>query len=88
MQLIKKLLNIKPAYVPKTYDLNSAVSFFNWDRRTIVGHMYQPQKGDIFRTKMESGKYALFTVIKVRWCGDPGNMYFADVKDLGYEGEV
>lgn len=60
------------------------VYWHDYDRRVICGHSYNPKPGDVFTAKMISGKIAVFEVIKVRWCGDPSNMYFADVKDVGY----
>lgn len=56
----------------------------NYDKRVVCGHDGRPQRGDVFTCKMQSGKIAVFEVIKVRWCGDPSNMFFADVKDVGY----
>lgn len=56
----------------------------DFDRRTVVGHAGAPRRGDVFTSKMKSGKIAVFEVVSVRWCGDPSNMYFADVKDVGY----
>ena len=60
------------------------ISWQDFDRRVIVGHSGRPKPGDVFTSKMQSGKMAVFEVVKVRWCGDPSNMYFADVKDVGY----
>lgn len=60
------------------------IGWQSWERRTIVGHSGRPKIGDVFTAKMESGKIGVFEVVNVRWCGDPSNMYFADVKDVGY----
>lgn len=56
----------------------------DYDRRVVCGHEGRPKKGDVFTSKMVSGKIGVFEVINVRWRGDPSNMYFADVKDVGY----
>lgn len=60
------------------------IYWHDFDKRVIVGHSGRPKKGDIFTTKMLSGKIGVFEVINVHWCNDPSNMYFADVKDVGY----
>lgn len=60
----------------------------DFDDRTICGHSGRPQAGDVFTSKMESGKIGVFEVVSVRWCGDPSNMYFAKVKDVGYWEQV
>lgn len=56
----------------------------DYDKRVICGHSGSPEAGDVFTAKMQSGKIAVFEVTNVRWCNDPRNMYFADVKDVGY----
>lgn len=60
------------------------IYWYNYDNRVICGHSGHPKCGDVFTSKMESGKIAVFEVVSVRWCSDPSNMYFADVKDVGY----
>lgn len=44
----------------------------------------KPKVGDEFRSKMESGKVARFKIIKVDRCGDPQDMFFCNVEDVGY----
>ena len=68
----------------RVFKLNGSVYFHNYEHRVIVGHIGHPRVGDVFTTKMKSGKIGVFEVVAVRWCGDPSNMYFADVKDVGY----
>jgi hypothetical protein len=60
------------------------IHWFDYDRRRIVGHTGKPKVGDVFTSKMKSGKIGVFEVTKVDWQMDPRNMYFADVKDVGY----
>ncbi len=63
---------------------NSSIYWVNFDKRRICGHTGRPKPGDVFTTKMVSGKIAVFEITKVDWQTDPNNMYFADVKDVGY----
>lgn len=77
MKILEKLRRIFKANGCDIY-------WHDYDRRVICGHSGQPKIGDVFTTKMISGKIGVFEVINVRWCNDPRNMYFADVKDVGY----
>lgn len=47
-----------------------------------------PVKGDLLLIPMESGKTIVGRFIKIEPCGDPPDMFFADVKLLGYEEEI
>lgn len=60
------------------------ITWFDYDKRRVVGHDGRPKAGDVFTSKMQSGKIGVFEITKVDWCHDPSNMYFADVKDVGY----
>lgn len=60
------------------------IYWHDFDARVVIGHSGQPKPGDVFTSKMLSGKIAVFEVVNIRWCNDPRNMYFADVKDVGY----
>lgn len=72
----------------KVFKLNTesewSNTWFDFERRRVVGHFGKPQIGDIFTSKMISGKIGVFEVTKVDWMQDPRNMFFADVKDVGY----
>lgn len=61
-----------------------SIYWLTYDKRIVCGHIGQPKPGDVFTSKMTSGKIAVFEVVNVKWCGDPSNMYFCDVKDVGY----
>lgn len=67
-----------------------SIKFFDWDKRQIVGWKspIRPQKGDFVKARMASGKIAYFKIIKVELQSNPNDMFFADVRDLGYEGEI
>ncbi len=66
------------------FRVNQSIYWLDWDRRIICGHIGNPRIGDVITTKMESGRTGVFEITKVRWCNDPKNMYFADVKYIGY----
>lgn len=64
----------------------NSISWFDFDRRRIGGHLSEiPEIGDRIIAKMGSGKNGLFEIIKVDWCYDPADQFFATVKDIGYE---
>lgn len=56
----------------------------SYEAMRVCGHVGQPRIGDVITTKMKSGKIGVFEIVKVEWCNDPRNMYFADVKPVGY----
>ena len=60
----------------------------DWDKREIVGWLSRiPKVNDEIQKKMESGKIARFIVLSVERCGDPPDMFFAKVADIGYLGK-
>lgn len=62
-----------------------SIDFNDWQRRGLTGHTTPlPKKGDIFHSKMRSGKVMAFELVKVEYCGDPSDMWFGTVKDVGY----
>lgn len=88
MKTLLEKIEIKESWPNKIYDVNGIdIYWMDYDRRRICGHSYRPKVGEGFRAKMQSGKYGIFLITKVDWCGDPRNMYFATVKDMGYENE-
>ena len=61
------------------------ISWFDWNKRRIYGHLSPlPKEGDTFTYAMKSGKRALFKIIKVEPCGNPPDMFWADVEDVKY----
>jgi len=44
----------------------------------------KPKKGDKLRVPLESGKTMLCEFVDVRYCGNPADMFFADIKSLNY----
>ncbi len=60
------------------------ISWHDWDKRKIVGWRYGVDVGDFLRSTMESGKTASFLIVEVKYCGDPSDMFFATVSDIGY----
>lgn len=64
-----------------------AISWFpNFAARRVVGWMpRRPEQGDVLRVAMKSDKVLLCEFIDVE--SDPADMFFATVRDIGYEGE-
>jgi hypothetical protein len=63
----------------------NTIRFFNFEHRRLVGWLDpKPKVGDEVRTKMESGRIGCFEISKIEPTGNPEDMFFADVKDLGY----
>lgn len=46
-----------------------------------------PNKGDRIEIPMTSGKTGLYKIKKIDYCGDPPDMFFADVSFIGYKEE-
>jgi hypothetical protein len=64
------------------------LDWFDYDKRRISGHLQRkPVVGDEVLFRMSSGKTARYAVTSVEYCGDPRDMFFADVMDIGYEGD-
>lgn len=76
MKILEKIRSV--------FKVGPSIFWHDYDRRRICGHVGRPKPGDVVTTKMQSGKIGVFEITKVNWCGDPQNMYFADVKDVGY----
>jgi hypothetical protein len=47
----------------------------------------RPQKGDLLRVRMQSGKVLICKFVEVEHTRDPEDMFFGRVRDVGYEGE-
>lgn len=61
------------------------ISWFDWDKRMIVGHLITiPKVGDELRANLQSGKVGRFLITVVEPCRDPRDMFFATVSDIGY----
>jgi hypothetical protein len=91
MSLFEKIAALfakkKEKRIPNIWNKNrSCISWFLPDAGTkVYGFMHgHPKVGDILEADMESGKVGLFEFIKVDSCRDPGDMFFADVKFVGY----
>jgi len=66
----------------------NSIQWQNWERRSIVGWKYRtPETGDILRCQLTRG-WARFVFTKIDRCMDPKDMFFADVRDLGYEADL
>ena len=61
------------------------IQIFNWDERRICGWLSRiPKEGDRLRIPMKSDKIAEFKIINIEKCGDPPDMFFADIEDIDY----
>ena len=63
------------------------ISWSNWDRRRIYGHLpfsLRPKGGDEIRCLAESGQTMRFEVESIELQNDPKDMFFATLKDIGY----
>ena len=67
----------------------NAINWSNYEKRRVYGHLQRrPRVGDELISKMESGKIARFVFTNVEYSTDPHDMFFADLTDIGYEGET
>lgn len=56
------------------------------ERHRVHGWCYQrPQKGDVLKSMMASGRVGVFVFTKVELCRDPDDMFFGTVEQIGYE---
>lgn len=64
----------------------NSIFFMSWEDRVVAGFLSEiPEKGDILRCKMETGKIARFEFTEVDRMSNPPDQFFATVKDLNYE---
>jgi len=70
---------------PEQSAWGNRIGFSDFSNRRVNGHMTPNVKdGDIFAYRMESGAYAAFEVYNVENSRNPGDLFFADVWDVGY----
>lgn len=63
------------------------ISWSSWEKRRIYGHVswaIKSQIGDEIRCLSESGQTMRFKVKSVETPGDPKDMFFATLEDIGY----
>lgn len=70
------------------------ISIDEWPKKdnknlaSIHGHKNPiPRIGDILRVPCESGKTMRCKFVAVRPCGDPADMFFADIEAIEYESD-
>lgn len=55
----------------------------------VSGHKTpKPQAGDVLICEMKSGKTGVWIFQNIDHCGDPPDMFFADVNPIGYSDEI
>ena len=71
------------------------ITINEWPKRdnenlaSVYGHKNPiPRIGDTLRVPCKSGKVMLCKFVDVRPCGDPADMFFADVEGIGYESKL
>jgi hypothetical protein len=63
----------------------NSIGWIDWKTRRVYGHTTpHPCVGDELRADMQSGGVARFRFAKIEPCGDPPDMWFANVDDIGY----
>jgi hypothetical protein len=83
-----KKLQLTGITYPPCNGWGDSIEWSDFASRRIVGwQTRKPEVGDEIHKNMASGKVARFAVISVEYCGDPADMFFADVADIGYVGE-
>lgn len=80
---LKKILGIPEPRVIKMWehqDWGNAIHFTNYETREVYGWLKnKPKKGDLLQCKMKSGQIGEYKFLKVRYCEDPPDMFFATV---------
>ena len=65
---------------------NSPATIISGTMLSVVGwKSSRPKPNDLLRMRMASGKVGLCIFVKVELCRDPADMFFGDVKMLGYD---
>ena len=61
------------------------IEWFSWGKRKVNGWKTpMPVVGDILHSPMASSKIGVFKFISVEPCGNPSDMFFATLEDIGY----
>lgn len=71
------------------------IEIFNWSETPNKKHLPRitgwknplPKNGDLLKVQMKSGKTGIFEIVNIKYCDNPSDMFFADIKLLKYEGE-
>jgi hypothetical protein len=88
MRLFKRQLPDKPktTWVASEHkNWGDNIQWMKWEDRSIVGWTDpHPQPGDQIIFDMKSGRRAIFQIRSVDPCGDPPDMWFAKLNDIGY----
>lgn len=62
----------------------NSIAWTDWPKMKVHGHLYRkPEVGDILVCKFTSGAVHEFQFTDVEYCGNPRDMFFADVKHIG-----
>lgn len=67
----------------------NTIQFDSEDKTRINGHKTpMVENGDVFGQRMQSGRLAIFRIRNVKPCGDPRDMFFAEVDFMHYLEQV
>lgn len=81
--LVRRVLaGPRPAHVYRTWEHTTWGDSIQWvGNNTFTGWLYRiPQKGDTIVARGRNGELLYYRAYKVRRCGDPPDMFFADVR--------
>lgn len=70
--------SIKFNHAPKDISSGVLISVVGWKP-------HRPKKGDLLRSRLSSGNVSIGKFTKVELCRDPADMFFGDVKIIGYD---
>lgn len=63
-----------------------SIYFWDFKKRRVTGHMTpKPEKGDILRCMMDSGRVARFEFVEIKHSNSVHDLFWATMKDLNYE---
>lgn len=63
----------------------NTIAWFDFDRRRLVGWLSTtPRKGDYVFGRLAPGDVYVWKITRLERQDSPGDMFFADAKDIGY----
>lgn len=86
--MLEALLNRLTGNKPRVFEIGGGWGnkIDWWGTNRVVGwKMPLPEVGDFLLAKMESGQVGRYRFDTVERCGDPKDMFFADVSWVEYE---
>ena len=82
----EKLKNIYTYSMWEHGGWGNSIHWGDYEKRRVVGFLKRlPNKNDILRCKMQSGKIARFRFSEIDYKRYPPDMFAANMEDIGYE---